>query len=117
MCLDDGIEMAAILDSLMRSMEKSKKMVEVQPIDDIDNYLARSNKEKEPKNAEILSHIARDETGMRIAQVAVPIGHVTQDIATPMDFQITLVALGRTTKEQEFQEVGDTLKAISVRLD
>lgn len=32
MCLDDGMEMAAIPDWLMKSMEKSKKMIEVQPI-------------------------------------------------------------------------------------
>lgn len=70
--------------------------------DDIDEYLARSNKEKEPKKAEILSHIARDEIGMRIAQVVVPIGGVMANIATPMNFKITSVALGRTTREQEF---------------
>lgn len=72
-CLDDGTEMAAIPEWLMRSMEKSKQMIEVQPIGDIDDYLARSAKEKEPKRAEILSHIARDEIGMRIAQIVVPI--------------------------------------------
>lgn len=117
MCFDDGMEMAAILDWLMRSMEKSKKMIEVQPIDNIDDYLARSAKEKEPKRAEILSHIARDETGMQIVQVVVPITGVTTNIATPMDFQITFVALGRTSREQEFQEVGDNLKVIDARLD
>lgn len=116
MCLDDGMEMAAIPEWLMRNMERSKKMIEVQPIDDIDDYLARSAEEKEPKRAEILSHIARDETGMRIAQIVVPIAGVTTDFATPMDFHITSVALGRTSKKQEFQEVGENLKAIDARV-
>lgn len=39
------------------------------------------------------------------------------DIATLMDFQITLVALIRTSRKQEFQEVGENLKAIDARLD
>lgn len=80
-CLDDGMEMAAIPEWLRRSMEKTKQMIEVQPIDDIDDYLARSAK-KEPKRAEILSHIARDETEIRIAQIVVTIAGVTADIAT-----------------------------------
>ncbi|XP_057847460.2 uncharacterized protein LOC131057339 [Cryptomeria japonica] len=100
--LDDGMEMAAIPEWLMRSMQKIKQMIEVQPIDDIHDYLARSDKEKEPKRAEILSHIARNETGIRIAQIAIPIAGVTSNIATPMDFQITSVSLGHTSRKQEF---------------
>lgn len=49
--------------------------------------------------------------------MAVSIGDVTMDAATPMDFQITLVALGWTTKEQEFQELSDTIRVINARLD
>lgn len=49
MCLDDGMAMSTILDWLMKSMEKSKKMVEAQPIDDIEDFLARSNKERNPR--------------------------------------------------------------------
>lgn len=94
MCLDDGMEMSTIPDWLMKSMEKSKRIVEAQPIDDVDDYSTRSNQEKEPKKAKILLNIARDETGMRIAQVVIPIGDVTMGVATPMDFHITLVALG-----------------------
>lgn len=54
---------------------------------------------------------------MRIAQVAIPIGDVARDDATPMDFQITSVALGWTTKQQKFQELGDTTQVINARLD
>lgn len=54
---------------------------------------------------------------MQIAQVVVPIAGVMTTIATPMDLQITPVALSCTSREKEFQEVGDNFKEINARLD
>lgn len=86
MCLDDGMEIFTILNWLLWSMEKMKKMIDTQPIDEIDDYLARNDKEKEPKKDKIFSNISRDETSMWISHVAIPIGDVTRDTATPMDY-------------------------------
>lgn len=66
MSLEDGMEIFTIPDWLLRSIEK-KKIIEMQPIEDIDDFLARIDKEKELKKAKIFSKIARDDTGMRIA--------------------------------------------------
>lgn len=116
MSLEDRMEMSTISNWLLQSMEK-KKMIEAQPIENIDDFLAKPNEEKEQKRAKIFSKIARDDTSVRIAQVVVPMDYKTKDVVTPMDYQITTVELEPTTKEEEFQELDDTVKAIRARLD
>lgn len=90
-------------------------MVETQPTEDIDDFLARVGKEKEQKKAKKFSRITRDDIGARIAQVVVPMGDKIKDVVTPMDYQVTTIDLGATTKKQEFQEIENIVKVIEAR--
>ncbi|XP_057821450.1 glucose-6-phosphate 1-dehydrogenase, chloroplastic [Cryptomeria japonica] len=65
----------------------------------------------------MFSRITRDDTGACIAQVAVPTGDKTRDVVTAMEYQVTTIDLGPTTKMQECQELDDTVKAIEARVD
>lgn len=46
--------------------------------------------------------ITRDDIGACIPQVVVPTSDKTRDVVTPMDYQVTTIDLGPTTKKQEF---------------
>lgn len=114
--LKDGMEISTFLDWLLQSMEK-KKMIEAQPTKDIDDFLVRFGKEKEQKKAKVFLKITRDDTGVRIAQVAVLMGNKTRDVVTPMHYQVNTIDFGPTTQKQEFQELDDMIKAIEARLN
>lgn len=75
-------------------------MIEAQPTEDIDDFLASVGKEKEQKKAKVVSKITRDDTGVRIAQVAVLMGDKARDAVTPMNYQVTTIDLGPTTKKR-----------------
>lgn len=105
------MEFSTIPDWLMNSMEK-KKVGEVQPIEDIDDFLARIGKAKEKNKAKKFSKITRDDSRSGILQVAIPAVDKPIDEITPMDYQVTIIDLGPSTKQQEFQELNDFAKAI-----
>lgn len=49
--------------------------------------------------------------------MAVPTIDKPRDMITPMDYQVTTIYIGPSMKQQEFQELNDSAKAIEAQLN
>lgn len=98
------MELSIVPDWLKNNM---KKVEDLQPIEDIDAFLAQIRKAKEPKQSKKFTQITRDGSGTRTLHVALPMVDKTRKEISPMDYQIATFDLGPSTKRQEFQKLKD----------
>lgn len=87
-------------------------MIETWPIENIDDVLAKTNKGKESNKAKIFSNVARDETGVRIAKVAIPMDDVTKKMwLLPWIIRLLRLPLDKQQRHRSL------IRVINARLD
>lgn len=85
--------------------------------DDMADFLARLEAVSARKLAKAFSTIQRDEVGHRTVQVAVPTVDKSREEITPLEYAITIVDLGPTTKGHEMEELDNSVSTIKARLE
>lgn len=113
--LDEGIEQPTIPEWLKERMKK-KAMVEVQPMDDVDEFLAQISKPIEKKKAKKFSKIIRDGSGSHILQVAVPKVDKAKEDILPKEYEVRKIDLGPAMQEQKIEDLDDSISVIKEKL-
>jgi len=79
---------------------------------DLSTIMSQAQKPKKQKKAKIQSRIYKDESGSRIAEIAVPPADTAREHVREEDYVISIVDLGPTTCAQRVDDFKDSITSI-----